>query len=516
MAPAAAVKTERRKKKKIPRNPLEDLNGCSSNSSEASSMSVKAPRGCLRFFLSPASSSKTPKSAPTSKDKRNPSSLYQCHSGKNPISKTTSLESEPKLKILAKPQPSTPLSKVPIGKPPEDNSDTKTPPVQPSVSPEIQCGSSLVSTITPACYGAGHVVSGITDKRKCRPRGLLAVGENGTPFARNEDENAKFSIIPSPIEASMHWLLSPCDEEEDGGHKNGSCQSQTLAGSILLDSPFSPSPSNGLASDTSNTTNTTDPSRKRTSFSSPTGVPEFEQLLNKAAPCSEGRNCSYDVSVENSPFSMDSLGSGNVICTPGSDSSADRYVDSLRLSRDNSKKDQFGYGLGSMADDLRTTSLAPNRLESRECIDLSFQFDSVTTSCSSVCLAQFRQILDDQSSWNSVSTMGNANDSESQMRISWREGLMSQIYEMDDCCRCLSDEEEEANVDASFDQMLAKTSWSPQVSDKNQQVEEKSEENGPPKASCSCAESISTDGGGLLASGDSDWTLSYKNELFQV
>lgn len=31
----------------------------------------------------------------------------------------------------------------------------------------------------------------------------------------------------------------------------------------------------------------------------------------------------------------------------------------------------------------------------------------------------------------------------------------------------------------------------------------------------SCAESMSTEGGGLIASGDSDWTQCYKNHLFQ-
>ncbi|PSR98378.1 Forkhead box protein like [Actinidia chinensis var. chinensis] len=39
---------------------------------------------------------------------------------------------------------------------------TQTPQVQASVSPDIQCGSSmLVSSATPTCYGARHIVSGV-------------------------------------------------------------------------------------------------------------------------------------------------------------------------------------------------------------------------------------------------------------------------------------------------------------------------------------------------------------------
>ncbi|GAB4825678.1 hypothetical protein Ancab_008551 [Ancistrocladus abbreviatus] len=48
-----------------------------------------------------------------------------------------------------------------------------TPPVEASVSPEMQCGSSTMVSKTPACYGAGHVVFGVTDKRECQPRGVL-------------------------------------------------------------------------------------------------------------------------------------------------------------------------------------------------------------------------------------------------------------------------------------------------------------------------------------------------------
>ncbi|KAJ0092607.1 hypothetical protein Patl1_27052 [Pistacia atlantica] len=246
--------------------------------------------------------------------------------------------------------------------------ENKTPPIQASVSPEIQtqCGSSIVATATtPACYAAGYVVSGVTDKRKCRPRGILTVGEDNdiSGFDEDDDSNKEnvlgvvdnsstVSMLPLPAEASMHWLLSPCNEEDEDHKEN--------------------------------------------------------------------------------------------------------------------------------------------------------------------------------------SEIGSWNLSQSQMRISWRDGLVSRIFEMDefDSCRYLSDEEEDAseyyneqlkscqnpefNVDEGKYEILKNGFGSAEFVDTELKTGEKSEERLPSQLSCSCAESISTDGGGLTASGDSDWTLCYKNQLFKV
>ena len=544
------------------------------------------------------------------KNNNNPSCLYQWQSGKKPRSTTgqqsknssvsnssgvsaNELESGLVVKGLVELKPSaneenfTPLAKIATGFSVDcraenamgDNSSkskSKTPPIQASVSPEINYGSSVVSTTTPACYGAGHVVSGITDKRKCRARGLLAVGENDLGFVKgkalgssdygddddDDDEtvkgafaNSDASLVPLPTEASMHWLLSPCSED-DGSKKenaeNGSCQSKSLAGSIGLHSPFSPSCTHEFSSDAGKTSSS---SRKNVRMNSPGGLPEFRELLEPlnhhipvlsfphrthdygASTLKEGIKFPYDLDGEKSPFSMNSLGSGNVILTPGSDSSSDRYADLIRLSTDNFNKNKFDSELDSVVEDLQKTSLSPNSLESiRDSIDFSFLLDSISTSCSSVDLNRFKQVLDDHASWNSCSTLGN--ESQSQMRISWREGLMSQIYEMDefDCCRCLSDEEEETNgcsndqlqfsdasdinANTSSSQILTESDcFSAKILDNEPRVEEKGQENfpsGTPQISHSCAESISTDGGSLLASADSGWDLCYKNELFQV
>ncbi|KAL3507028.1 hypothetical protein ACH5RR_032410, partial [Cinchona calisaya] len=57
----------------------------------------------------------------------------------------------------------------------------KTPPVEASVSTDIQCGGGsptlvLASTATPICCGAGHLVLGVDAKRKCRPPGIPTIG----------------------------------------------------------------------------------------------------------------------------------------------------------------------------------------------------------------------------------------------------------------------------------------------------------------------------------------------------
>lgn len=471
----------------------------------------------------------------------------------------------------------TPLSKMAsglgldceVGKVVEENSNksnSKTPPIQASVSPEIQCGTSVVSnTITSACYSAGHIVSGVSDKRKCRPRGVLIVGENDfvcgkvKPFDSFDDDDDEgyvigigndSTVIPEPAEASMHWLLSPCDEEDEEqkeNSENGSCRFRRLGGSAILHSPSSPSSGHGVSSDICNNGNTTTPidssSRRRTSLISPNGLPELEGLAIMSSPharpsgeaviLKEGRANRDDLEGENSPFSIDSFNSGNVMQTPQSDSSSGRLVGLSWLNEDVYKKHHFESELNSVAEVLQMTSLSPNNHVSiGDPVDSSFHFDRLTTTSNSVDLTQFQKVLDERASWLSNST--SVNVSQSQMRISWRDGLVSQIYEMDefDCCRCLSDEEEdasgcrderlkshqspEANVDVASDQMLKNNSRSIEFVENEPRTDRKGKEQFPSQILCSCAESISTDGGGLATSRDSDWTLCYENRLFQV
>ncbi|KAH8502219.1 hypothetical protein H0E87_013775 [Populus deltoides] len=682
--PEQPTKTHRRKKQpqhqpSFRRNPLQDLNngGIDStsidNTSNASSLSsIEAPKGCLRFFLSHSSSSrtaktpfnnssnnqrlikvkpfssKTPTSAPdmmrlpkenssrqnlfdrpiskkVEKVKRNhPPCLYQWQSGKkrtcsrNEIAnaKVSSFSessgslvnnklksgpgelkkviidgvyegSEANLTPLCKVASGSGLNLGADGKVMNDDfyekssncytdskstsSNTKTPPVQPSVSPEIQCGSSMKlmtgKPITPAtCYGAGHVVSGVTDKRKCRPRGILACGEAKAlgSFDSDEDieqendialvENSALSVLPLPIEASMHWLLSPCDEEDEDQKENSRnklCGFQRLEVRAMHNSPasitsgyggFSPNLCNTSANRSISTVSAG--RRRSASLLSPSELPlpEFQGFLGTplcddfaVSPLEEETNNRRGLDGENSPFSIGSLGSGNVIQTPQSDSSSDRRVGASWLQVDgNRKKCSFDSELNSVAEHLQMTSLSPKSHASIwDPTNSSFRFDSLTMPSNSVDLSKFHKILDDRASWFSNSTIENV--SHSQMRISWREGLVSRIFEMDefDCCRYLSDEEHdgsackidcskshkspELNVDAATDRISINCFGSTEYVMKEQGTGDKTKDSLPSQPPCSCAESISTDGGGgLVCSDDSDWTLCYKNHLFQV
>ncbi|CAK7325011.1 unnamed protein product [Dovyalis caffra] len=453
------------------------------------------------------------------------------------------------------------------------SSNNKTPPVQPSVSPEIPCGSSVKlmtgKTITPAtCYGAGHVVSGVTDKRKCRPRGILTAGEakalgsfdSDDDFEQENDiglvENSAVSMLPLPVEASMHWLLSPCDEEGEGqkeNSRNSSCRFRRLEKRAVHNSPASNSSGcGGFSPDFCNTStnrsiSTVSAGRRRrrrsASLLSPSElpVPEFQAFLGTplcddfaVSPLEKETKNRHGLDGENSPLSIGSLGSENVIQTPQSDSSSDRRVGASWLPVDgNTKKFSFDSELNSMAEHLQMTSLSPKSHASIwDPTNSSFRFDSLTMPSNSVDLSKFHKILDDRASWFSNSTIENV--SQSQMRISWREGLVSRIFEMDefDCCRYLSDEEDDGNVckidcskshkspeldvDAATDHISISGFGSTEYVTKEQGTGKKTKEGLPSQAPCSCAESISTDGGGLVCSDDSDWTLCYKNHLFQV
>jgi hypothetical protein len=150
----------------------------------------------------------------------------------------------------------------------------------------------------------------------------------------------------------------------------------------------------------------------------------------------------------------------------------------------------------------------------------------------SVDLSKFHKILEERNSWFSNSTAENV--SQSQMRISWREGLVSRMFEMDefDCCRYLSDEEDDGNVrntdclkshkspqlnvEAATDRISINGIGSTEFVKTEQDTGGKTKDGLPSQPPCSCAESISTDGGGLVRSDDSDWTLCYKNHLFQA
>ncbi|OUZ99299.1 hypothetical protein BVC80_717g18 [Macleaya cordata] len=455
---------------------------------------------------------------------------------------------------------------------------TITPPIQASISPEIQCGSSMTST-TASCFGAGHVLSGITDKRKCRPRGILTVGEElGFPKARvsdgdSDDEsilsllnNSKVSLVPTPSEASMRWLLSPCKEEEDqkGSPQDGSPEFKRLMGPTPFHSLSSPS---GVCAK-SNSSSKNSSIAKRACLISPSGLLEFEgsddlspsffkirpddhlvscfspssfaatTSTSKAVLSKEDRGYRYEFAPENSPLSLDSLGSQNAICTPQSDSSSDRHI-GFSWMKNAVDHRESRFQLDSVAEVLRNTSLSPrSRISRWDPADvlplpgLNFQFATSTPPSNVNDKIELEKTRNDPIMGNSGSSFGNL--SQSHMRISWREGLVSRIFDMDelDCCRWLSDEEEDVGLcgnnqlNSDFDCKLDRSvednpslvgaTACPEFMSEEPGIKGKGKINSPSQLPSSCAESISTDGGGLIASGDSDWTLCYKNQLFQV
>ncbi|XWS65332.1 hypothetical protein CRYUN_Cryun05aG0103700 [Craigia yunnanensis] len=447
------------------------------------------------------------------------------------------------------------------------SSNTKTPPIQASFSPEIQF--TTTTATTPACYGAGHLISGVTDRRKCRARGVLAVALPGAADNNMSSENSnnvdhedyaiglvnksRVSMLPLPAEASMHWLLSPCHEDNDDDKENSASLHGVLKHKALA-SPSSPLSDQSFSLDwcnfsnnTSDATNSSTANSQRSTNNMLISIqgPQFQVHLDslcdnalvssspnatpysRAVPLKEEAKHSYNIDGGNTPFSVDTLGSENVMQTPKSDSSLERHVGLPCSSAKDHKRQHLHSELLSMDGDLRTASLSPvSHVSTLDTNGSSFQFDRLTTPSNSVDLSHFQKILDDQSLWTSNSTFENV--SQSQMSISWREGLVSRISEMDefDSCRCLSDEEEDLNVNSS-DPFKSFQSLEINVDVGNVPTlttacgftefldgESKEKLNSP--VQCSFAESISIDEGGLARSEDSDWNLCYKNNLFEV
>ncbi|KAL0432842.1 UNVERIFIED_CONTAM: hypothetical protein Slati_2618500 [Sesamum latifolium] len=422
----------------------------------------------------------------------------------------------------------------------------KTPPVEASLSPQIQCQSRskllvLKSAATPVCYGAGHLVSGVTDKRKCRRRGSLKGGcEKINLFGEKSKEEVVNDLQDSPIpllaEASVRWLLSPCDEDRENEGSDSSNRLDQCRTVYDNDSSYNASGS---------TDNMTNKRRNRNVILSPIKDSEFQgvlepsndkidELLLAISPCAtysghgissrEGKSSSGNVIGDNSALCIDSLSIGNVIQTPNSDLSSGGRVGRSR-----------------------------SEMSTWEAPCLGFHFADMAAPPSSIELSQLPEDVDSVSSWMFDSTLDD-NMAVSQMRISWRDGLASRIQETDEfnwCC--LS--EEDGDADGCYGEQV--TLHQPIKSGVGEEIylssncggksypEAKSgedQENDPgvdidispmlseyePCISARgkkrlsshrpniCAESICTDGGGLVASGDSDWTYCRENHLFQV
>ncbi|KAK4747558.1 hypothetical protein SAY87_014144 [Trapa incisa] len=632
--PSAAPKgaaLARRKKPANARVPLHGLNGavpCGNGYSDTSlpssaSTSIEAPKGCLRFFLSISSSSakaKTPCSSRSGVVPGSPSSAPDLKPQKKlnpdncngnprtcPVSSNVGSDSmkENKGPVLTEldicnesSTNRTPVSKIHGGSGiglglhgrADENSNgpegkTKTPPIEASVSPEIQCGSlNVYSAVKMAsgtqllqpCYGAGHVLSGVTDKRKCKPRGILTMADNNTDFklcyssfenagaAADDDDGADggapvgrtsgLSPVPLPCEASMHWL-SPCHEEGENDQKGKSPvqRLQELASASISSSPLLSSGTGFSSSDMYSKSSLSSGGTSRRGSSPPArpvrGLHDFHGFyapvfelpspshmtpIFSSPTMKERRKCSpYDEQKENL-FSGGSFGSGNVIQTPHSNSAS-------KIPRADSEVDLMAGAFDKM---IFSREEFDHHLPTWDTAELSFQLDYLTTPCNSIDLAQVQKIMDCKAASRVSNCTSDFVQSQNSLRISWRDGLASRIFEMDeyDCCRCFSDEEEEhpnSKLDHSPQQISGmennKRPGGEQLLGMDldiQRLNSHPNQIGGIKGSkdpgteqllgmdlqvqSMSLDSLSSEGGRLIASDDSGWNLCYKNRLFEV
>ncbi|KAL1561433.1 hypothetical protein AAHA92_04139 [Salvia divinorum] len=370
--------------------------------------------------------------------------------------------------------------------------DVKTPPVEASLSPEIQCQSQsrmvvLKSVGTPVLYGAGHLVSGVSDRRKSKLKGSLKGGlEKGNLFS---GENVSGDLqVPLLGEASVRWHLSPCDLRNRFGQDRmvydddlGAVDSSSLP-SILCE-------------------NTVDLLCDKSSYSGNGRVRNVEiDRRNVATVVTrnlEPLRCNMDESLA-------CLSSGNMIQTPDSDSSLVTRFGRSRFEVNLSNS----FWPDSITELLEEVKLSP-RNEVSAWGGLGSHSVDICSPLVPLDPTRIQKNVDSVSSWVSDTTSDDL--TLSQMRISWYEGLASEIVEADvfDCCCCFSDEEIDGDkactvvgsVEHKDDGFRVGNELSPMILDHEPWL---------PAEGKGCAESICTDGGGLLASDDSDW--SYFNE----
>ncbi|GMH08755.1 hypothetical protein Nepgr_010595 [Nepenthes gracilis] len=432
----------------------------------------------------------------------------------------------------------------------DENSNTSsTPPVQASISPEIKCGSSSLVLTTPACYGAGHIVSGVTDKRKCRPRGVLTVEDNDllgfSKLQLSDNDGGKIavngvvdghrtSLVPAPKEASLRWHSSPCDEKGDEHHTEGASYGldpcPTSMGIKAFNLSSFPSCSHEFSSELSNNSNSTAAisdstdatynSWRTKTFHSSGIISEFQGFLGsssdqlgssssevsspsmhiyKAAVSYEERKCHYNLVGETTPYSVDYyMGSGNAIQALQSNSSSDNRVVLSPISGEGISKIQFEGELDSMRESGRENLSPGNHVSTVDYLRMNFKHNHLTTAANFTECCEFWNVMASQNPCTSESVSPSLQESE--VKISWEDGLFSQVSEMDelDCCRCFSDEEQDTNEDLEM------------------KMTTKEKQGFPTQGLNDCAESISIDGGSLLASEDSEWMGCYKDLSFEV
>ncbi|KAL8030503.1 hypothetical protein ABFX02_14G289700 [Erythranthe guttata] len=380
----------------------------------------------------------------------------------------------------------------------------KTPPVEASLSPEIQNQSHskilvLNSAATPVCYGAGHLISGVTDKRKCRRRGSLKGGSEKVNLFEDEkdltDDLLRDPSIPLLAEASVRWLLSPCNEGSDCKNKPDECRMACdidpgASLDVIISSP------SGLCGNASDFV---------CSESRYSGSGSIGNLVD------EGRNWNKNKDgflSANSTRSTVSLSSRNIVETPNSDFSTDVCNGRSRLEKHHT--DDFVLSeLDSIRETLDMVKLSPRS-------EVSMWGPPGYNG-----INRHQENMDSVSSWVSNDATLLDNLALSRIKISWRDDeLASGVVETNadelDFCRCLSDEDEKTYLDGERSNCIGvenkengprvDNDLSPMILDYEPRISARGKEESVMEKRSVYAESISTDGGGLVASDDSNWT----------
>ncbi|KAK8949690.1 hypothetical protein KSP39_PZI006204 [Platanthera zijinensis] len=488
------------------RNPLSDLNIISIPPIQASAEAQR--RGCFRFIRPNSSSSKqifvprsksqprTPKSAPPNlKKPANPKAPDLLHKWNElrPSSKGVTGGKTSRQQPILNPADSEVKEDKQLSTTPRSNS---TPPIQASISPEIPC--SLSTAPTPVCFAAGHVMAGVQDRRKCRPRGILTIGQ------KQSNVSWISSASPPCNEASVCWFSSPLKI----GNGSGSDKSNSSILKAKFEGQTTPSSCTGILK-------TPTSGSSISPFSAIVQTAEASSRLQVLPPPNENQGYRYGDVSEISPCSVKSWSNNDAVSTPSS----------YTKSRSNGVISPLGDStLDLEARRLPTrTVLEKHQTDESPLNSSSFRFGCKPTFLNSIDLNCFKN-----SRFNELLKAEKKKDksSASEVGISWREGLLSRIFETGDLDSYQSffvdderydyprDGDESSNGSSIFEKGNGFGSYE-FPAENNKIGDQMCQSKVPPLCSNSVAESISTDGV-LISSGDSDWTLFYKNNLFEV
>lgn len=431
-----------------------------------------------------------------------------------------------------------------------------TPPIHASISPEVvACGAA-----TPACFAAGHhVLPGVRDRRKCRARGILDIAGEGT----SEE------LDSAPSRASIHWLSSSLSEE--AGTCSTKCGNEDPV--IWLPSPRDEGVACLLEDEIFVPGCSLEDAFWRFSpdCTGLLGSPVLGGQLDFGTPASEISETTPSsgfLPVLKTPSTGDSISPFSLIVKRASHSS--------RLSSLCAQQGQGSYHCGSATDptSISSESWTENasigncsglaRASSRpmtrmdpvvECLEmmslsprlgdadydesralpaplpeLSFQFAGAPTPLESIDLSSFKRSPYDTELKGKETSSRKPVSMET--RISWREGLVSRMFDMGDldCCKWMSDDEEGPIILGNAE-ALGKTKFQPISASCPHEGGEQSGfgsvefscnggllnyDSKTPPYPVSVAESMRAEGFELVSSDDSDWTLLYKNGLFET